>query len=77
VGVVEDKFSVSAELIDRCTTSFALEESDNFTIGCGQHGCTRRSRYVDRVVSSAFRTGLRKRIKELFRTDARNGNYQI
>lgn len=77
VSVVEDKFLVWTKLIDRGSAALALEEFQNATIGCGQHRSSTGRHNIDGIVQSPFRSCVAKRVEQLLRFDARNGNDQV
>lgn len=54
MGVVEDKFFVGAELVDSYAAAFALEESDDFAFGDGQHWRSGRRDNINRVMRPPF-----------------------
>ena len=77
VRVVEDHLFVVAELIDRRTAAIALKQLQDLAVcGC-KHGRLRWSRDVDRIVYTAFRSRVVKRVLQLIGTHSGYWNYQI
>lgn len=54
VGVIEDQVLTWTKLIDRHSTTLALKEFHNPTIGCGKHRSSGRRCNINRIMNAAF-----------------------
>src|SRR5918912_633830 len=77
MGVVEDRFVVSAELIKGRAAGLALKEFHDAAIGCGEDRRAARGWNVYRVVCAPFGAGLLKGIAQLFGPDTGDGNQKL
>ena len=65
VSVVKDQLLVSAELVDGCAATLALEESNNFAVGRGEDWGSRGSRDIYSVMHASFGTRIGKGVNQL------------
>ena len=63
MGVVKHQLLVRAELIDCRPPALALEEFYDLAIGSSHDRSSRRSRDIDSVMGTPFRTRSRKRVR--------------
>ena len=77
MGVIENQFLISAQLIDGCAAPVTLKQFDDFAISGGNDCCSSRGRNVDRVMNTTLGTCVSERVKQLFglHTNHRNDEF--
>ena len=77
MGVIKYELLIGAELIDCRTTAFALEEFEDLAIGSCHHRRARRRGDIHCIVHPSFGARVAKRVQQLIRPDAHDGNDQL
>jgi hypothetical protein len=65
VSVVKDQLLVSAELVDGCAPTLALEESNNLAVGRGEDWSSRGGRNIYGVMHAPFRARIGEGVMQL------------
>src|SRR6185503_9430831 len=72
--VIINQLLIDARLVDGRAAAIALEQTNNLAICYSINWGSQRCRYIDRIVYASFRTGIRKSVEQLLRSDACDGN---
>src|SRR6266542_1885596 len=65
MGIIENQFSVRAELVNRRAATLALKQLDDLTITSGKDWSSRRCGNINRIMHASLGAGLGKRIAQL------------
>jgi len=77
MSVVKDQLLVSAELVDGCAASLALEESNYLAVGRGEDGGSRGSRDIYSVMHASFGARIGKGVNQLVWSHSGDWNDQF
>ena len=77
MSVVKDQLLVSAELVDGCAATLALEESNNLAVGRGEDWGSKGGRDIYSVMHAPFRARLGKGVIQLVWSHSGDWNDQF